>query len=430
MQSWGRLSNELHLVQPLSDRNRLMLGGGSAAKGLAYGNGRSYGDVCLNPGGTLWTTRGLDRFMGFDAEGGVIECEAGVLLNEIIEVALPRGWFLPVTPGTQFATLGGAIANDVHGKNHHRAGTIGEHVESLEIQRTDGMRIICGPHVNREWFGATVGGLGLTGVIVTARLRLKRVLGPWLDAEHIPFQSLDEFFELSRSSESLSEYTVAWIDCLCSRRGASRGIFIRGDFTASDRKPPSARIRRVPITPPLSLVNGVSLRLFNALYFRVNAGKRGPRLTHYMPFFYPLDGMHDWNRIYGPRGFYQYQCVVPRCVEREATRDLLNAIGASGTGSFLAVLKTFGDRAPPGLLSFPMAGTTLALDFPNLGDRTSRLFERLNAIVLAAGGRLYQAKDACAPRNMFEKGYPNLSEFLRFRDPGISSAMSRRLLGE
>ena len=185
----------------------------------------------------------------------------------------------------------------------------------------------------------------------------------------------------------------------------------------------------MPLTPPISLINGLSLRLFNAAYFRANKLRSGRRLAHYLPFFYPLDNVLEWNRIYGPRGFYQYQSVVPRSVERDATAELLGAIASSGTGSFLAVLKTFGGRLSAGLLSFPMAGTTLALDFPNLGDRTTRLLERLNAIVVAAGGRIYPAKDACMSREMFASGYPRLSEFLAFRDPGISSAMSRRLIG-
>jgi FAD/FMN-containing dehydrogenase len=414
----------------LSDRTALRLERvGPADKGLVYGNGRSYGDVCLNPGGTLWTSRGLDHFITFDEDNGVIDCEAGVLLKDIIEIALPRGWFLPVTPGTQFVTLGGAIANDVHGKNHHHAGTLGEHLESLVLQRTDGSRIECGAALASDWFVATVGGLGLTGVIVSARLRLRKVPGPWIDTETLAFRSLDEFFSLSASSEPKWEHAVAWIDCVGGRDGTGRGIFFRGNYAPSDEPRPVSRPLTVPLTPPISLVNGFSLRLFNAVYFRANALRQGRKLTYYKPFFYPLDNIMEWNRIYGPRGFYQYQCVVPRRTEREAISDLLAEISTSRTGSFLAVLKTFGDRTPLGLLSFPMAGTTLALDFPNLGNCTVRLFERLNAIVFAAGGRIYPAKDACVTRELFERGYPKLSEFLRFRDPGISSAMSRRLMG-
>jgi FAD/FMN-containing dehydrogenase len=428
--SWGLLERPLHATVPLRDRVSIGLSRRSPdGTGLAYGNGRSYGDVCLNPGGTLWLTRGLDRFVDFDAATGVIECEAGVLLNEIIDVALPRGWFLPVTPGTQFVTLGGAIANDVHGKNHHRSGTLGEHVESLVLHRTDGTRIVCGPGAERAWFEATVAGMGLTGLIASARLRLKKVPGPWIDAETLTFDSLDRFFELSAESDAAWEYTVAWIDCVSGSGGRRRGVFFRGNHAPHGAASPRARARSVPITPPVSLVNALSLRLFNTAYYAANRAQRGRAFKHYVPFFYPLDHVLEWNRIYGPRGFYQYQSVVPREAQREATQALLQAIGNAGTGSFLGVLKTFGDRPTAGMLSFPMAGATLALDFPNLGERTQRLFTELNAIVRDAGGRLYPAKDACMPREMFERGYPRLAEFARYRDPGISSAMSRRLMG-
>lgn len=428
--SWGRLSVESHSVVPLRDRTTLHLAlSGSEDRGLAYGNGRSYGDVCLNPGRKLWTTRGLDRFIAFDTVNGVLDCEAGVLLKEVIEVALPHGWFLPVTPGTQFATLGGAIANDVHGKNHHSSGTLGEHVESLLLQRTDGASIECGRAAERHWFEATVGGLGLTGVVIRARLRLKKVPGPWLNTETLTFGSLNEFFSLSAESEGDWEYSVAWSDCVGVRNRHGRGVFFRGNHAEHDAAAPFRRPRTVPVTPPTSLVNGWSLRLFNSVYFRANQLRTGHKVTHYAPFFYPLDSVQNWNRIYGPKGFYQYQCVVPRSVERAAIGELLSVIARSGTGSLLAVLKTFGNRASAGLLSFPMAGTTLALDFPNLGDRTMCLFDRLNSIVLAAGGRIYPAKDACMPRELFERGYPRLAEFMVYRDPGISSAMSRRLMG-
>ena len=431
--SWGRLSHELHQVAPLRDRGPLPEITPPGTPALAFGNGRSYGDACLNPGGRLWATRGLDRFIGFDTATGMLECEAGVLLCEIVAVALPRGWFLPVTPGTQFATLGGAIANDVHGKNHHRAGTLGEHLDSFWLARSDGSLQQCGRSANAALFEATIAGLGLTGVIVSARLQLRRVAGPWMATTTAPFDTLDEFFTLSRQAERDAEYGVAWIDCLSGAAGRVRGIFFSADHAdvaaQANREPPRQRTRSLPITPPWSLVNGVSLRLFNALYHRANRQRAGRHLQHFEAFFYPLDKLLDWNRVYGPRGFYQYQCVVPRDAEAAAVVDLLAAIKGSGTGSFLAVLKTFGERQGAGLLSFPLPGTTLALDFPNRGESTLRLFARLDAIVAAAGGRLYPAKDACMSRALFEQGYPRLGEFLRFRDPGISSAMSRRLIG-
>jgi FAD/FMN-containing dehydrogenase len=426
--SWGRLSRDGHRVVGLRDRHRVAEAmRGSTLPGIAYGNGRSYGDVCLNPRGTLWAARALDKFIAFDAEAGIIECEAGVLLKEIIDVTLPRGWFLPVVPGTQFVTVGGAIANDVHGKAHHAAGSFGDHLLDFELVRSDGAVLQCATDENRAWFEATVGGLGLTGVITRARLRLRRVDGPWLDAETIPFDSLERFFEISAEAKRSFEYTVAWIDCVSG--GGGRGVFFQGNHAARRDHPPLRGAKTFPLTPPVSLVNGLSLRVFNRLYYGLQKAKRGRGEQHYVPFFFPLDNLLEWNRMYGPRGFYQYQSVVPPAVALEVTRQMLREISASGLGSFLAVLKTFGDRPAPGMLSFPMPGTTLALDFPNGGERTLKLFDRLNAIVREAGGRIYPAKDACMPRDLLERGYPRLGEFLRYRDPGLSSAMSRRLLG-
>jgi FAD/FMN-containing dehydrogenase len=334
---------------------------------------------------------------------------------------------LPVSPGTQFVTVGGAIANDVHGKNHHAHGTFGEHVKRFALARTDGRAIECGPQVESDWFRATIGGLGLTGVITQATLQLRRVPGPWLETETIPFENLDEFFVWADSSEDEWEYTVAWIDCL-AREG--RGLFMRGRHVdAQGVDEPARKHRAVPFAPPVSLVNQVSLRAFNAAYYQLKKGKRGRALEHYAKFLYPLDDVADWNRMYGPRGFFQYQSVVPHGHRVDATRAMLEAISASKEGSFLAVLKTFGNREAAGMLSFPTHGVTLALDFANAGEKTLRLFERLDAIVAEAAGRIYPAKDARMPRALFESGYPRLPEFMKFRDPGISSAMSRRLVG-
>jgi FAD/FMN-containing dehydrogenase len=352
-----------------------------------------------------------------------------VLLKDIIDVVLPRGWFLPVVPGTQFVTVGGAIANDVHGKSHHREGCFGNHVEQVVLMRTDGAVIDCGPRQLPEWFSATVGGMGLTGVITSARLRLRKVAGPWLEVETHAFETLGAFFELSAASARDWEHTVAWIDCVGGRSGDARGVFFRGNHAVATDPVRAPRPRTFPFTPPVSMVNRLSLRLFNQLYYLSHRLRTGRVRQYYLPFFFPLDNLLEWNRIYGPHGFYQYQCVVPADSQHDVVRELLRRISRAGTGSFLAVLKTFGDRPSPGLLSFPMPGTTLTLDFPNLGRRTLSLFDDLNAVVHEARGRLYPAKDACMPREMFERGYPRLSKFLPFRDPGISSNMSRRLLG-
>ncbi|WCM93231.1 FAD-binding oxidoreductase [Acidovorax sp. NCPPB 2350] len=430
--AWGRLQAADHALHPLADHPPARLPLAAGQRGLAHGMGRSYGDVCLNPGGVLWTTGAQDRFIAWDESTGELTCEAGVLLRDIQRTFVPRGWMLPVTPGTQFATVGGAIANDVHGKNHHVHGSFGDHVSALRLLRTDGLLVGCGPDLRPDWFAATVGGLGLTGVVTQATLRLRRVPGPWLDTETLPYESLEEFFALADASEAGWEYTVSWIDCLSGAH--ARGIFMRGNHApgplASPPRPPAQRKRSVPFTPPFSLVNRWSLRPFNTAYYHRHRLGAGRRPQHFEPFFYPLDNLLEWNRIYGRRGFHQYQCVVPRDQGPQAVAELLREIRASGQGSFLGVLKTFGDRAAPGLLSFPMPGVTLALDFPHRGESTLRLFERLDAVVAAAGGRLYPAKDARMPRALFEAGYPRLDEFLPYRDPRIRSALSLRLLGD
>ena len=427
--SWGRLSAEPHhvfsardlpaLQQTLRHRN---------SPGVAYGMGRSYGDACLNPGGTLWLTGGLDHFIAFNEDNGRLVCEAGVLLRDIQRLAVPRGWMLPVTPGTQLVTVGGAIANDVHGKNHHVLGSFGDHVLRLTLLRTNGETIECGPHERSDWFAATVGGVGLTGIITQAELQLRRTPGPWLDTETLAYANLDEFFQLADASEAHWEHTVSWIDCISG--GGGRGVFMRGNpVTTAPRPLPVAQQRNVPLVPPVSLVNRLSLRPFNMAYYHLKKWRAGRAIAHYEAFFYPLDNLLEWNRMYGPRGFFQYQSVVPRAVGRDAIQAMLREIARSGDGSFLAVLKTFGNRQPVGMLSFAQPGVTLALDFPNHGARTHRLFERLDAIVREAQGRIYLAKDARMPRELFEASYPRLPEFLPYRDPGISSGLSRRLMG-
>lgn len=426
--SWGRLSADEHRVLLLNDRDRVAGQLRSHQPGLAHGMGRSYGDVGLNPGGQLWRTTGLDRYLAADWASGRLVCEAGVLLRDIQRLALPHGWLLPVTPGTQLVTVGGAIANDVHGKNHHAAGSFGDHVRALTLVRTDGERIVCGPGQAPHWFAATVGGIGLTGVIVEVELQLRPVGSAWLDTETIPYASLEEFFALADGSEAGWEHTVSWIDCMAG--SGQRGIFLRANpRPVCDLPAPPQRQRAMPLVPPLSLVNRLSLPVFNTAYFHLKKRGAGARIAHYESFNYPLDNLLEWNRMYGPRGFYQYQCVVPRAAGRDAVRALLAAIARRGDGSFLAVLKTFGQREALGMLSFPQPGVTLALDFPNRGARTLALFSELDSIVRAAGGRIYLAKDARMPRDLFEAGYPRLAEFLPYRDAGISSAMSRRLMG-
>lgn len=422
--SWGRLSADLHEVVTLDSYRIPLLS--SSASGIAYGMGRSYGDVCLNPRGILWNTERLDRFIHFNEITGQLTCQSGVLLRDIQQLFTPRGWILPVTPGTQFVTVGGAIANDVHGKNHHQFGAFGNHVQHIKLMRTDGEMIGCTP--KSDWFSATVGGLGLTGIILEATIQLRRISNPWLIAETIPYTHLNNFFHLAEHSEISWENTVSWFDCTSDMRG----LFMRANFSAYLPEPPIPnKIKTtlfVPFTPLISPIHRFLLKPFNALYFYLKSGKK--TLEYYDTFFYPLDTVRHWNRLYGPKGFYQYQSLVPLDTGKEVTKAMLKEIAQFGQGSFLSVLKTFGNIESKGMLSFPKQGVTLALDFPNKGEKTLKLFERLDCIVSEAGGRLYPAKDARMPRSLFESGYPQLNTFLKYRDPGISSAFSRRLMGD
>lgn len=402
------------------------------ADSLPFGNGRSYGDSCLAQGGTLLDLRGLDRILAFDPASGRIVCEAGVLLDEIIARVLPSGWFLPVTPGTRFVTVGGAMANDVHGKNHHRAGSFGHHVLGFDLARSDGSLRHCSPVSHPDWFAATLGGLGLTGAILRAELQLRRVNGPWLVSESIRFGRLAEFFALSAESAQDWEYTVAWIDCLARGPALGRGHFMRANHAGPLLQGgwPSGRARSMPFTPPVSLVNSLSLRAFNTLYYHRQQQPVRRGVVHYQPFFYPLDSIGHWNRMYGPRGFQQYQCVLPPAVAADGVAALLEQIARAGQGSFLAVLKVFGEQPGRGWLSFPRPGATLALDFPQQGERTAKLFAALDRIVADAGGTLYPAKDAHMPSALFRAGYPDWLRLESYRDPHLKSALWARLAGE
>lgn len=426
--AWGRWPRHAHArCVPLTDRFRTP-GFGDGTSWLAWGNGRSYGDVCQNADGGLLLTQGLDRFIAFDADTGVLDCEAGVQLAQIIDLVLPRGWFVPVTPGTRFVTVGGAIANDVHGKNHHRAGSFGHHVLGFELLRSDGSARWCEPAgEHADWFAATVGGLGLTGLIRRARLQLRRVPGAWLAGQSDRFGNLDEFFALSRDADRDFEYTVSWIDCTAGGPAAGRGVFMRANHAPVEGRTPRERSLRIPFTPPVSLVNRLSLQAFNRLYYARPSARCADAVWHYRPYFYPLDGLLEWNRIYGPRGFFQYQCVVPPAPARDALGEMIAAIARSGSGSFLAVLKMFGERPSTGLLSFPRPGATLALDFPNHGHDTLALLERLDRITRAAGGAVYPAKDARMSAASFQQYFPQWRAFGAYVDPRFSSSFWRRV---
>ncbi len=430
--SWGRLTTAAHRVAPFDWRSDdLPAGSGANPTLLAFGMGRSYGDSCLNAGGTLLTTRGMTRLIAFDGESGQVTCEAGVSLEELLRFSMPRGWFLPVTPGTRFVTVGGALANDVHGKNHHAAGTFGRWVKAFELLRSDGSRLRCTPAENTALFGATIGGLGLTGLVTWVTLQLVPVRGPLLSVESEKFGSLEEFFALDEAAAGRHPYTVSWLDGMATGRALGRGIYMSGAHSDEPAPMPTLATRlRLPVNLPEWVLNPATIRLMNFAYFHKQQRRVVRGLQSYVPFFYPLDAVADWNRGYGPRGFFQYQCVVPKPVMREAMRELVRCVSASGQASFLSVMKSFGDLTSPGWLSFPRPGGTLAMDFPNRGEQTLRLFDRLDAIVDEAGGAVYPAKDARLSAARFRRQYPRWEQFSSFVDPAFSSDFWRRVAAD
>jgi len=426
-QSWGRYFHFPHqTITPLW-RNDAMAFGRTAH--LPFGLGRSYGDSCLNGDGVLISSEHLNHFILFDDSSGRLRCEAGVTFEQILDVIVPRGWFLPVTPGTKFVTVAGAIANDVHGKNHTHAGTIGCHVTQFELLRSDGSRVVCSPDQNKGLFSATIGGLGLTGFITWVELKLIAVKNAFIQEESIQCKNLDQMITLFAESDKNYQYTVAWIDCLAKGGQLGRGIFTRGNHCtntelATEHQPRAKR--SVPFVFPSGCLNRLSVGAFNQLYYRKLLAERKQSRIDYDRFFYPLDAIHHWNRLYGPRGFIQYQCVLVDNAN-EAMKELLQRISSSGQPSPLNVLKEFGSVASPGMLSFPRKGLTLALDFPNRGQKTLDLCNQLDEVVTQSGGALYPAKDSRMSPAMFVASFPALNEFKKHIDPAFSSSFWRRV---
>ena len=427
-ESWGRYP-KLHAdLVPLSWTSDFPLPKPPATKMLPVGAGRSYGDVCLLENGTLLKTRGMDRLLHFDPQTGVLRCEAGVTLAEILDFGVPRGFFLPVSPGTKYVTIGGAIANDIHGKNHHVAGTFGCHVLRFELVRSDGARFVCSPTENEDWFSATVGGMGLTGLISWAEIRLRPIVSRKIQYKGTKFVGIDEFVALSKASTHV-EYTVAWIDCVATGNNFARGIFMEGDH--SEQPEPLQRSKEpwllLPLDVPEFALNKFSIGLFNTLYYNKQLGKEKTSLVDYEPFFYPLDSLLHWNRMYGKSGFLQFQCVLPWEADQQmGIINILKAITVSGLGSFLAVIKVFGDVPSPGMLSFPAPGITLALDFP-VREVSFDLLDRLARITQEHGGRMYPAKDARMTAEQFQAFYPQWQAFARYIDPAFDSAFWQRV---
>ena len=427
LDSFGRLKR--------GERNGLdarpaLSGLATAAPGslLPFGNGRSYGDSCHNDSGMLADFRSMNRILAFDPVTGILEGEAGVPLHAVIDAVARYGWFLPVTPGTRFVMLGGAVANDVHGKNHHRRGTFGCHVLGLELVRSDSGPQWLSAADGSGLFRATIGGLGLTGFITRVRLRLMKVASLDVAEEVVPFETLDAYFNRAEEADWRNEYSVAWLDQLASG-GKTRGVLLTANHAGNGRFETGHHRPRlsVPFDLPFNALNPLSLKAFNAAFYFAKKRKAGKEtISDYAGFFYPLDAVGNWNRLYGPRGLYQHQSVLPFETARKAVPALLAASREAGEASFLTVLKRFGEITSPGLMSFPMPGYTLTLDFPNRGERTLALLDELDRITIAAGGRVNPYKDARMSAATFAASFPKWRELEMLRDPAICSDFWRR----
>ena len=438
---WGNFPRQLcRVARPATAKSiPALLTREPGASWIARGLGRSYGDSSLNVCGTVLLTTDWDRLCHFDEATGVLECEAGVSLAAVIGVFLPRGWFLPTTPGTKFVTIGGAVAADVHGKNHHRDGSFGNFVLSLRLATATGEVVTCSREENTQLFFATLGGMGLTGVILSARLRLVRTPSCYVQVDFQATRSLAETLDRITETEANYRYSVAWVDATAQGERLGRSILmLANDASVADLPQPlqsaahtlpARRQLSVPFELPAMLLNSWSVALFNwAIY---SGHRRGRHIVDYESFFYPLDRIHHWNRMYGRRGFIQYQALFSRDVSRRGLNEILGEISGSGQTSFLAVLKSSG-QANPGLLSYLYPGHTLAIDLRNTGEALAALTRRLDEIVLNYGGRVYLAKDALMTAEGFRAMYPRLDEFLAIKsavDPHqrFRSAQSDRL---
>lgn len=408
----------------------------SAEAGIARGLGRAYGDAALCHDGRVVLMERLDHLLELDPERGVLRAEAGTSLSAVLDAIVPRGFFVPVTPGTCRVTLGGCVAADVHGKNHHHDGAFTSHVESLSLFTPALGELRCSELDHPELFHATCGGMGLTGLIGELALRLRRIESAYVVARHHSTADLDELLARFESGDGDDDYTVSWLDAL-----SGRGIFMAGHHAARGELPSRLAqaplklapkpMRTVPFTLPFSPFVRPAVAAFNALYRRRHAGNGEPFVVDYRSYFYPLDGLEHWNRLHGRRGFTQYQCVLPPERARDGLAEILKRVRESGVPPTLAVLKRMGDEGP-GMLSFPRAGYTLALDLPVAGEAAMRLAAALDEVTLDGGGRVYLAKDACLTPVAFRAMYPRYREWLAVKrrvDPDnlMRSALSARL---
>ncbi len=430
-ESWGRYPKIKAVgVEKIFYRNEIPDLSSFTKKILPRGLGRSYGDSCLIDKGFLLDDTGMNHLIDFNKSTGIIRCEAGFSMEECLDLMVPYGWFPAATPGTKFITIAGALANDVHGKNHHRNGTFGCHVKRFELMRSDGERLVCSNDENIDLFKATIGGLGLTGLITWVEFKTQPCKGAFIYMESIKFNSLEEFFEINEESDKEFDYTVSWVDCTAQGGNMGRGLYSRGIHAdpAFHKIPEEPAPSALPFLFDAPFINSTSVNIFNMLYFNKQLNKTEKSVVHYNPFFYPLDAVQNWNKAYGKNGFLQYQFVVPfeNCLN--TIKSVLVEVAKSGLSSFLTVLKTFGDIESPGMLSFPQPGVTMAIDFRMEGNKTLSTCRILDVIIRAAGGRLYPAKDARMNGEDFRNFYPNWKEFSEFIDPKFTSAFWERVM--
>ncbi|MEZ9511061.1 FAD-binding oxidoreductase [Vibrio breoganii] len=405
--SWGKSPIiECEVSSPCSKNELQSLKGPAIARGL----GRSYGDSALYT--RVIRSGQFQRFISFDQETGLLRCESGVTLDDILDTFVPKGWFLSVTPGTKFVSVGGAIASDVHGKNHHIEGTFCDHVTSLSLM-IDDKEYICSPDVNSDLFRATCGGMGLTGVITEATFRLKPIASSFIEQKVIKAKDLKTVLRLFEEYEE-STYSVAWIDCLSTGEHLGRSLLMLGEHANDGRLSTHKRgLLNVPCNMPSFLLNKFTIQAFNHAYYSKQLKQEVNETVHYDSFFYPLDSIHNWNRMYGKDGFTQYQFVIPKTAGLQGLTEILKTIAESKQGSFLAVLKVFG-KENSNLLSFPIEGYTLALDF-KLTRKVCSLLEQLDVVVKKYKGRLYLSKDVRMSEDMFKSSYSNWEDFQNIR---------------
>lgn len=404
-----------------------------AQSSIAHGNGRCYGDASLSS--EVVSTLRYDKVLAFDEVNGIITCQSGLLLSDLLQIIVPRGWFLPVTPGTKFITIGGAVASDVHGKNHHVDGSFSRHILAMSVLTGTGETFVCSDSTYSDLFWATCGGMGLTGIILDVKFRLKRINTAYMRQRQIKARNLDEIMDLFQENSGYT-YSVAWIDCLKSGKNFGRSILILGEHATMDEVkvdkpllPKEKALFTVPFNFPSFALNGFSVKIFNALYYAKNYKTVMDSVTHYDGFYYPLDSILSWNKIYGKTGFVQYQFVLPLSASKDGLIDIMARINKRGAGSFLAVLKLFGEQDD--LISFPMKGYTLALDFP-IRPGLFEFLDELDKIVADYGGRIYLSKDARMKNEIFWRTYPHahtFREILAKYDPDnrFVSGLSQRL---